>query len=163
MADLVCDTSVLIALHQAELLDILPALSTTVIVPPAVKAELAKGRAQGYDAPDVAAIGWVAVRTPAARPALPDSNSLHLGESEVLWLALESPGSVAVLDELPARRVARQLGIRLTGTLGLLVDAKHHGLIPAVVPVLDALEHHSFHISPRLRALVAKAAGEWGP
>ena len=35
-----------------------------------------------------------------------------------------------------ARRVAALLGVPLTGTLGLLLDAKKRGLIPAVRPLL---------------------------
>jgi predicted nucleic acid-binding protein len=48
----------------------------------------------------------------------------------------------------------------LTGTLGLLVDAKQRGLIPAVAPLLDELERCNFHMSPRVRDTILKAAGE---
>ena len=51
-----------------------------------------------------------------------DMLAVEAGESDVLWVALETADGVAVLDEIPARRVARQLGIPLAGTLGLLVD-----------------------------------------
>ncbi len=78
----------------------------------------------------------------------------------MLWLAMETAGSVAVLDDRDARRVARQLGIPLTGTLGLLVDAKQCGLIPAVTPLLDELERYNFHMSTRIRETILKAAGE---
>jgi predicted nucleic acid-binding protein len=102
----------------------------------------------------------LSIRTPAARPALPDANLLGVGESDVIWVALETPGSVAVLDEIAARRVASQLGIAFTGTLDLLVDAKNHGMIQAVAPVLLELDRHDFHMSPRLRETILKAAGE---
>jgi hypothetical protein len=90
---------------------------------------LAQGRSAGHSGPDLAAIGWITIRTPTARPSLPDAKHLAVGESDVLWLALESPGSEAVLDEAPARHAAAQLGIAFTGTLGLLVDAKQRGRI----------------------------------
>ena len=160
MALLICDTSALIALHQVGLLYILPALSPTVVLPAAVAQELAAGQSEGYDAPDIAGLKWLTIRTPATRPALPDARFLGVGESEVLWLALETPGGVAVLDEVPARRVAGQLGIAFTGTLGLLVDAKNHGMIPAVGPVLLELDRHDFHMSPGIRETILKAAGE---
>ena len=73
---------------------------------------------------------------------------------------METPGSVAVLDDRDARRVARQLGIPLTGALGLLLDAKRGGLIPAVAPLLDDLDRYNFHMSPRVRATILRAAGE---
>lgn len=78
----------------------------------------------------------------------------------MLWLALEAPGSVAILDDGPARRVAGQLGIAFTGTLGLLLDAKKRGLIVAVTPVLNELERHDFNMSPRIREGILKVAGE---
>jgi predicted nucleic acid-binding protein len=160
LAELICDTSVLIALHQVGLLHILPALSPTVVAPAAVAQELATGRSEGHDVPDIAGLNWLSIRTPAARPALPDASRLGDGESDVLWVALETSGGVAVLDELAARRVAGQLGIAFTGTLGLLVDAKNRGLIPAITPVLLELDHHDFHMSPRIRETILKAAGE---
>ena len=61
------------------------------------------------------------------------------------------------------RRTAYQLlslGIRLTGTLGLLLDAKRAGLIPAVEPCLDHLQRLGFRISGHTRAVVLKLAGE---
>ena len=54
------------------------------------------------------------------------------------------------------------LGIRLTGTLGILLDAKKKGLIPAVSPVLDELDRLRFRVSPVTRAAVLKLAGELG-
>ena len=160
MPELICDTSALIALHQVGLLHILPALSSTVIVPAAVAQELAAGRAEGYDLLDVVAYDWMSIRSPTACPALPARKQPGPGESNVLWLALEMPGSVAVLDDGPARRVAGQLGIAFTGMLGLLLDAKKRGLIAAVAPVLDELDGHDFNMSPRIRESILRAAGE---
>ena len=45
-----------------------------------------------------------------------------------------SATSVAVLDDRYARRAAREFGIPLTRTLGLLVEAQQCGLISAVAP-----------------------------
>lgn len=73
---------------------------------------------------------------------------------------METADSVAVLDDRVARRVARQVGIPLTGTLGLLVDAKQRALISAVAPLLDQLDRHKFHMSQRIRNAILKAAHE---
>jgi predicted nucleic acid-binding protein len=54
-------------------------------------------------------------------------------------LALEAREAIVVLDDALARQVAETLGLCLTGTLGLLLDAKRVGLIPKVSPVLDQL------------------------
>lgn len=160
MPELICNTSVMQFLHQLGLLNILPAVASSVCVPGAVCTELAAGRALGADVPDPATLGWATTRSPQATPALPHSTSLGAGERDVLWLAMETATSVAVLDDRDARRVARQLGIRLTGTLGLLVDAKQRRLIVAVAPVLNELERNNFHMSPRIRETILKAVGE---
>jgi hypothetical protein len=75
-------------------------------------------------------------------------------------LALESPEAVVVVDDALARHVAETLGLRLKGTLGLLLDAKRAGLIPAVGILLDQLQALRFRIAPHTRAAVLKLAGE---
>ena len=161
MPELMCDTSAVVALHQVGLLGILRGLASTVVIPDAVQRELAAGRSAGHSVPDLPALDWITARTPSARPNLPDASKLDAGESEVLWLALECPGRVVVLDETAARHVAWRLGISFTGTLGLLVDAKRKGLITAVAPVLNQLVARDFHMAPHLRATILTAAGEF--
>jgi hypothetical protein len=95
-----------------------------VIVPVAVVEELAVGRAAGVSLPDMATLNWVETRRPVSEKALRLITDLGAGESEVLMLGLELPESVLVLDDGLARRVAESLGLRFTGTLGLLLDAK---------------------------------------
>lgn len=75
-------------------------------------------------------------------------------------LALELRPAVVVLDDALARRIAENLGIPLTGTLGLLLDAKRRGLITQVTPLLDQLQSLGFRLAPHTRAAVQKAAAE---
>ena len=142
------------------LLPILRQLGCVVTIPTAVEQELQAGRSAGHDVPDLNGLGWIGIREPSANPTLPDAEKLGPGESDVLWLTLETADSAAVLDDGAARRAASQLGLRFTGTLGLLVDAKQLGLIEAVGPVLDDLQRHKFHVSPVLRETILRAAGE---
>ena len=55
----------------------------------------------------------------------------------MLMLALELPDTVVVLDDALARRVAHTLNLKLTGTLGILIDAKRMGMISSVEPWRD--------------------------
>jgi predicted nucleic acid-binding protein len=160
LPDVICDTSPLQYLYQLDLLHILPALSEQVIVPAAVEQELAVGRALGVSLPDVTLLDWVIVRRPTSEPALPLINDLGPGETQVLMLALESHDAIVVLDDALARQVAESLDIRLTGTLGLLLDAKRAGLVPAVAPLLDRLQVLRFRLAPHTRAAVLRLAGE---
>ena len=64
---------------------------------------------------------------------------LHAGEAEAITLASERRADLLLMDELAARRIASLSGLTSTGILGVLLDAKHNGLIAAVRPTLDAL------------------------
>jgi predicted nucleic acid-binding protein len=85
---------------------------------------------------------------------------LGRGESSVLALALESKSPLVILDDGLGRRAAELLRIPLTGTLGLLLDAKKTGLVPAVMPLLNQLDRLRFRVSTTTRAAVLKLAGE---
>ncbi|MGB7546082.1 MAG: DUF3368 domain-containing protein [Methanothrix sp.] len=75
-------------------------------------------------------------------------------------LALETPGSIALLDDALARRVATAKGISIKGTRGLLLDARRSGHLPAVKPSLDRLQELGFRIAQQTRDAVLKLAGE---
>jgi len=160
LLDIICNTSPIQYLHQLGLLDILRVLAKRVIVPPAVADELNEGRALGISLPDVGALDWIHLRRPISELAVPLVTDLGPGETEVLMLALELREAVVVLDDALGRRVAETLGLSLTGTLGLLLDAKRVGLVPAVAPLLDQLQALRFRLAAHTRAAVLKLAGE---
>lgn len=81
-------------------------------------------------------------------------------ETEVLMSALELSSGVAVLDNALARQVAQSLNLKLTATLGILLDAKRAGLIETVAPVLDQLQELRFYLAAHTRTAVLKLAGE---
>ena len=160
MPEIISNTSPLQYLHQLGVLDVLPKLVTTVTVPPAVQDELTAGRKLGLNLPDLNSLDWITVRRPSSSAALPMVTDLGAGEREVLALALETPDSVCVLDDALARQIASALQLRITGTLGVLIDAKRASLIPVVRPHLDQLHSLGFRLAAHTRAAVLKMAGE---
>ena len=142
------------------MLDVLPKLVTTVTVPPAVQDELTAGRKLGLNLPDLNSLDWVIVRRPSSSAALPMVTDLGAGEREVLALALETPDSVCVLDDALVRQIASALQLRITGTLGILIDAKRTALISVIRPQLDQLHNLGFRLAAHTRAAVLKMAGE---
>ena len=126
----------------------------------AVAEELAAGRSLGVPLPDPANLDWVRIAEPSDVRLLAMVADLGAGERASLALALATPDALVILDDLLARRHADALGIRYTGTLGVLLRAKASGLIPAVGPVLTALATCGFRLSPDTRDAVLRRAGE---
>jgi predicted nucleic acid-binding protein len=66
----------------------------------------------------------------------------------------------ALVDDLAARRCAKALGIRVTGTIGVVLAAKEEGLIMRAGTVLDALVEVGLRIHPEVMAEAKRLAGE---
>ena len=160
MPDHICNTSPLQYLSQLGLLSLLHELAGVLFVPTAVVEEIQAGRLRGYALPELAEFDWIVVRTPITTDRIPVGEDLGAGETEVLALALECQDPIAVLGDAAARRMARRLGISVRGTLGILLDAKKAGLIPAVSPLLDRLQSLRFRLDARTRAVILELAGE---
>jgi hypothetical protein len=141
-------------------LNLLAELAGRVVVPVGVAEELSAGRELGFDVPDLSSLPWVDIRKPAGIGMLALIADLGVGEAQVLALALESPGSVVVLDDLLARRMAEVLGLRMTGTLGILLEAKRRGLVPSVGPLIRRLTELGFRVSACTERAVLALAGE---
>lgn len=116
------------------MLNLLPQLAGSVLVPPAVAQEIMVGRRAGVSLPELTSLVWLEVRHPQRKQEGQWLSDLGPGEAEVLMLGLELDQSIVVLDDALARRVAEALGLKLTGTLGILLDAKRAGYIAAVGP-----------------------------
>jgi len=82
---------------------------------------------------------------------------LGYGESEVIALALEKGIDRVIIDDKQARKVADKLGLKVIGTLGILILAKEKQVIKEVRPlVLSMMEKINFRID---RALLNKILG----
>jgi predicted nucleic acid-binding protein len=46
------------------------------------------------------------------------------GEASAILLALEIHGSILIIDDLKGRKVASQMSLKYSGTLGLILKAK---------------------------------------
>ena len=82
------------------------------------------------------------------------------GESSAIALALEKPGSTVILDDYKARKIAQQLGIIYTGTLGVIIKAKLKGIIPSIKPILEKIKLTDFRLSPEIELMALKEAKE---
>lgn len=88
------------------------------------------------------------------------SADLGTGEAEAIALAAEVPGSLLVMDDGEGRRVARALGLPVTGTVGILLEAKARGWLPDIASLLDQLVAEGLWLSEKMRRAILDAAGE---
>ena len=82
------------------------------------------------------------------------------GESSAIALALGISNSSLILDDYKARKVADQLKIPFTGTIGIIIKAKRLGHISLVKPVLERIKQSDFRISDEIEAQALREAGE---
>jgi len=146
----VANASPLIFLAGGGCFELLQLAGEIVQVPSTVAAEI---RRRGAADPTVQAIEraeWLVVVEDVSVPSLIQSWDLGPGESAVLALAHASPATVAIIDDLAARRCAAALGIPVRGTLGLVLLAKQRGMITKARPVLNRMVQAGMYLSERL-------------
>ncbi len=161
MSEAICNTSPLQYLHQLDRLELLPRMLGAIIVPPAVVQEIAVGRSQGMEVPDLGALNWVRVETPARVPEeLVIDRQLGPGERGVLALGVARPDRLLVLDDAKARLTAVRLKLRLIGTLGILQLARQAGFIKQLRPDFDRLDSIGFRYARELRTGLLREFGE---
>jgi uncharacterized protein len=144
----VVDSTCLIGLERIGRLDILQALFDPVIVPPEVAREFG------------ASLSWLKVAAPANQ-TLVSALKMLLDDGEAAAIALASElGHRIILDDLQARSVGKNLGLRVIGTIGILLKAKRAGIIPQLKPVLDDLELNGFYVGDALKKEALRLADE---
>ena len=129
----VSDTSPILNLAIVDRLDLLRGLFIDIVIPPSVSKELAR---HGTSAPPE----WMRVIAAQDRRELERlGRRLDPGEAEAIVVAVEIKASLILVDEQRGRHVATEHGLAVMGLLGVLAEAKGHGLIDDCRTVLDAM------------------------
>lgn len=155
----VANAGPLIALAKIGRFDLLEELFGRVTIPQAVYDEVVLRGGGQPGARETETAEWISTQPVRDRLAVSFlGEELGPGESEAIVLAQELGASWLLLDDAVARRKAERIGLPVMGTLGVLVIAKHAGVIPAVKPALDELRQTDFRASERVYAeILAKA------
>ena len=144
----VSNASPLINLARIDQLDLLPRLYGELLIPEAVWEEVVTEGAGQPGADEVKAATWIKIQAVANRSlARALRQELDAGEAEAIILALEVEAELLLMDERVGREISQHLGVRYTGLIGILIEAKHKGLIGDVKPYLNTLRDVAgFHI-----------------
>lgn len=150
----ISDTSVITNLAAIKHLQLLPQLYNQIIIPKAVYRELADIDPPVPGTLEVQSVSWLEVRQIrdlGTVEQLQKDGRLDPGESEAIALTLELDADLLLIDERRGRDEANRRGLKITGLLGILVEAKHQNLIIAVKPLLDDLiDTSEFRVSTTL-------------
>ncbi len=86
---------------------------------------------------------------------------LDRGEAEAIALAVQVKVEWALLDEREGRRVAKSLGLKVTGVLGILLRARREGILPSLRQAMEELrEKAGFWIGADLFIELLEHSGE---
>jgi predicted nucleic acid-binding protein len=146
---IISDTSCFIVLNKIGHLDLLQKLYGTIITTSIIASEFGP-------LPD-----WVEIKDPQdiSKQTLLELQ-LDKGEASAIALAMETAGCTLILDDYKARKIAESLGLAITGTLGIIVKAKHKGIIESVKPLIAKIKITDFRISDELEMEIVRGAGE---
>jgi predicted nucleic acid-binding protein len=148
-------------LAKISALHILRQLYFEILIPEAVYNELCQAKRTQPGALQVLNAPWIKV-VQIKNNALSNRliQRLHLGESEAIALAVETNADVLIIDEIAGRTVAKKLGRKIIGMIGVLLEAKKSGIISSVRPYLNNLKNTGFRMSQDLYDLALSQAGE---
>jgi predicted nucleic acid-binding protein len=141
---IISDTSCLIGLTNIGLLDVLRRLYETVIVTQEVAGEY------GEALPD-----WISVQAVQDADKVAAYNRfIDLGESSAIALAMETHDALLILDDREARQFALSLGLKITGTVGVLLRAYQQGIITDFDSAISKLKETGFHLPANIAKLI---------
>ncbi|MBQ7515693.1 MAG: DUF3368 domain-containing protein [Schwartzia sp.] len=141
MRKVVVNSSPLIALGGIAQLHLLRTLYGSVMIPDAVYREISAKPDSVCKKTVDEARDWIQVYSIENLLAKNMFQSrLHAGEVEVLILAQEKAADLVIMDDALAKRHARYLGMRVTGTLGVLMKARRENHITALRPLIRKMQ-----------------------
>jgi predicted nucleic acid-binding protein len=127
---IISDAGCLIALRRLNKLELLRDIFGTVMTTSEIRNEVSENLP-----------AWIETRECTKTSKKKDLEKIvDAGQASVIALALETSNAVLIIDEKKGRKLARESGIEIIGTLKVLLIAQERGLIPQITPLLKELE-----------------------
>jgi hypothetical protein len=155
----VSNTTPLITLTSIDKLDILKELYGKVYIPDAVLNEVKAGKGKiGYF--EIDTIDWIIPRKITNVFSMNYLIDLDEGEAETIVLAEELQADIVLIDEKFARGFAEIRGLTLSGSLGVLLEAKKKGIISQLKPLIEQMLANRRYLSEKIILDLLKSANE---
>ena len=151
----ISDTTPIISLLKTGRLELLQKLFQVVYVPNAVYKELTENEIYVDEAQMVQECEFLFVEEVENKKSvsiLRKFTGLDAGESEAIILADEKQSELLLMDEHKGRQVAKEMGITITGTIGILMQAFDEGMLTKedVEECMECLKENDIRISEKL-------------
>lgn len=159
MLKVVSNTTPIITLLKLSKLSLLKELYGEIFIPAAVFGEIEAGKEKPYYQ-DLSKIEWIKIIDILDKQAVTYFLDLDSGEAEAIILATEINADLILIDEKLGRFHAKHTGLKVTGTLGVLIKAKNQGLIGEFKPYLTELSDKDVWISQKLIKEILHLVGE---
>ena len=156
----IINASPLIFLSRSHHLDLLQAFAREIWVPEPVATEISQRGRQDITAKAIGQTYWLITQPISHIPTKITEWRLGAGESSVLALANEHPGTETIIDDLAGRKCAASLNIPVRGTLGIVLVAKKRGLIPKARPVIEDMMRTGLYLSRKVMDRALSRVGE---
>lgn len=153
---LIADSSALVALSIVNQLDVLEKIFGEVYVPRAVYNEVKqenKEESQRLEA-------YCHNRVLDISSSFNFNITLGQGESEAIVLYEEKHADFLLCDDKKAKKFAQNFGIKVIGSLGILLKAKKEKHIEKITPLIEVLKSSRIFIDDKTYELVLEMANE---
>ena len=152
------NTTPFIALASIQQLDLLPQLFGHVHVAEAVISECAVGGL--IVVPPLRQFDWIVPVPSMTAPAPHILLELDKGEKATLLAALSFKADLVLMDEKIGRNMAEYLGLKVSGTLGILLKARKAGLLDSFRDAAQLMREKGVFYDATLIDRLAATVGE---
>ena len=149
----VSDTSPLIGLSQIGLIELPRKLWGKLYIPEAVLVEMLKKEPGRREIEKAVQEGWIVIKEVQNKVVIKALSEIFgPGESECLALAKEIGAQLLIIDEQRGRKMAKRLGLKITGVVGMLVTAMQKDMLtPEEIGFsIELLQKLGFRLSKEL-------------
>ena len=160
----IADTTPLISLMKANCLDILQSIFGKVIIPEAVYDELTSNTNYPKESLMIKSSSYISRESVMNHQSVDDlmgKTGLDIGESEAIVMVKEKNADLLLIDEYRGRQAAKEMGIAVVGTIGLLLRAYDQKLLKAteVWNAVEIIIQNDIRISKSLIDIVREHIG----